>query len=641
MAAIFADFDMAEHKLQRSLHRKKSLAKDREDYQRKQAHKQEKDSSKEMGRTHSVPASYRLARPHRAARTVARSLLAKGDVKGESDMPNISVGHVEFFKPSATGQRSCCSRIAFEEKQARIEVESDVETVVPEDSDETEDGATATSSPTLSFMEGDSITEEFEREEQVILEDPAIHDETQPDNNEAQDTVSAGTEDETSKVQCVADELATRKKRKAEQPLPIAGSIQESLAAERRECILREVVTKLRNQAREAERDADEARARAKEIEQRSVVQHPREDAFVRKQALQNEKQRAAHIRKQRNQAAHLRVIKEKAELTLRDATALREQAEIDAASMKAQLLAEASKAAQDQASRLVEAELAAARVEAEALKLDSLEVVMQAEKTKAELEAEAHALKIQADQEKAEAAEAKAAAQAVQAEAEHSAQLIRKGALEDAVALKARVQAQLQEKMDSLSKAQQEAEEAAQREIAVQAADAQRQAEAVAKQQAAASLKLVKTMEQQRARKIRKEAEQARRHEQLKSKELEAAKAQADKEKAEIRQQALSEAAALRTKAESDAREAAALRAQAEREAEEIRAMAVREAEQLIQKLHAEQVQDQISSRPSSTEHEAIVTDAAVEDDIVAELEQDWHVLPTEVADDDWDLLV
>ena len=83
--------------------------------------------------------------------------------------------------------------------------------------------------------------------------------------------------------------------------------------------------------------------------------------------------------------------------------------------------------------------------------------VTKDAEKTKAELEAEAHALKIQADQEKAEAAEAKAAAQAVQAEAEHSAQLIRKGALEDAVALKARVQAQLQEKMDSLSKAQQE----------------------------------------------------------------------------------------------------------------------------------------------------------------------------------------
>jgi len=724
--ALEIDQHWSEAKLQRASRRAHSVHKDRQDYNRVLA---KREKSQKEDRTSSMPASCRHARPHGAARAVARSWLAKGEVTCETDMPSISIGHPDMHKPTATRLASC------KRQSQKDEVDSDVETSVPDDR------VSAYSSPTLSCLEDHPVYEELSQEDS--LGEPALALEPeysspgdQPCNwiadadsgtlqfakaeqqgpvrtnrfgdmsvdshsttwklrgyavldrlgdisvlahtthsqprshclNNRFGDMSVNCHSTTWKLRgyCVsdrfgdfsADSLTMNSNAESSHETPCASHETPCAPHETpcvsREQILREVVSKLRLQAREAEQEAGEAKAHVQEVQEKAAAQHLKEEFSARKQAMQTEKQRVAQLRKQRNQAAHLDAIQGKADRALQEAAAIREQAQDDAISMRAQVLAKASKEAHEQAEMHREAELLAAQAEAEALKADSWEAAKQAEILKAEAAAEAEALKMLAGKEQAAAAETKAQAVAMHAEAERAARMIREEALEDVVALKARVFDQLREKAEAENKARQEASEEFAKESARLAALSEADAKCKA---AAAALKLGKAMQQQNARKIHKQSEQERRQ----CVELDAMKAVAEAEMQDIKQKALYEVAAMKTKAKTDAKEArtraiaaaktealeraqaeaAALRAAAEKEAELIKAKAARDVEELMR-------QAQTAALPVPQEEETLddnclpAVAAVAVDECDLEADEDWQLLPAEVpAHEDWDLLV
>jgi len=729
----------AEAKLQRASRRAHSVHKDRQDYNRALAKREKSQDAKreklqatqKEERTSSMPASCRHARPHGAARAVARSWLAKGEVTCEKDMPSVSIGHPDMHKPTATRLASC------KRKSQRDEVDSDVDTSVPDDR------LSEKASPTLSCLEDHPVYEELSEEDS--LGEPALAFEpeyfipgdwsadadrgtlhfldTSPTKPEQQGQVrtrtnrfgdmsvdshsttfklrgyavldrfgdtsvlahtthsqprsyclnnrfgdmSVNSHSTTWKLRgyCVRDRFgdvsvdghSMNSNAKPSHETPCAS---HETPCVNREQILREVVCKLRLQAREAEQEAGEAKAHVQEVQEKAAAQNLKEELSARKQALQTEKQRVAQLRKQRNQAAHLDAIKEKADRALQEAAAIREQAQDDAILMRAQVLAKASSEAHEQAEMHRETELLVAQAEAEALKADSWEAAKQAEILKAEAAAEAEALKMLAGMEQAAAAETKAQAVAMHAEAERAARMIREEALEDVVALKTRVFDQLREKAEAENKARQEASEEFAKESARLAAfseaEAKRKAQATVQQEAAAALKLGKAMQQQSARKIHKQSEQERRQ----CVEIDAMKAAAEAEMQDIKQKAMNEVAAMKAKAKVDANkarnraiaaaktealeraqaEAAALRAQAEKEAELIKTKAAQDVEDLMR-------QAQTTAQPIP--HEEALDDnclpavAAVADEKCdLEADEDWQLLPAEVpTEEDWDLLV
>jgi len=664
MAAITMDF--AELKSSRSVQRNASLRRDREDYQRLLAKRKTAQGGSAHNAGSSVSASYRQARPHRGARTMTRSWLAKGEVQGEADMPSLSTGHV-WRKPSVSrrhvfSETSCFSQPIWDE------VSSDVDTTEPEGDDIADDNSSIEVSSATSGQElvqeldevGDDLAEQLELEKAAIPQGSRRVEQLAPEDTVCEHQSQPKTFDSLSFTASV-EHCEASLTAKADRTCSEADNSPAYDERARRERITRNVLNTLRHQVRQAECAAEEAKAQVQTAVQKTEAQHQKDEVAAKKLVLQTEKQRVAQLRKQRSQAAHLQAVKEKAERTLQEAAAIREQAEMEASSMRAQLLAEACTAATDvmqeadaireQVETQVQAELIAAKAEAEILKLDSLESVRKAETIKAEAETEALALKMQANKERFAAAQTKAEAETLHAEAERTAQMIRKLALEDAVALKARAEAQLQQKVEAERKARQDAEEKLARESAALAAEAQCRAESIAKREASAALKLAKTMEQQRARKIRKQAEQERRQEEIKCNELEAIKAQAEEAQRMIKQQAFLEAAAMKAKAKAEAQavrahaiaaarveaqetahtEAAALRAEAEIVAESIKAKAVRDAEELMQQAEADLERTKVARDLKA----AIAIDSAF-----SELEEDWHVLPAEVEDSDWDLL-
>jgi len=627
MQLVAMDTHCCDLKLLRSAQRNRSLLKDREVYERLHSKRETAQNECKQSYRNGTLASYRLARPHRAARAVARSWLAKGEVQDESDMPAVSIGHVYMHKPTvlrlraspllpSKAQPECCDDI------------SDADTVVPDDS--VGDCRSEMTSPTLSFMQDDADMGHILSEDPLTFEDsltwPPLsllgervvvqyHAEKEAVISEAP-VPNHQCKSESSEAPCNPEVEATPASESAQELTEIGialipvesvpdactasrphGTVRETCNTTRREDILREVVIKLRDQTRKVEQQAEQAKAWSREVEQKEAAQNQKKEALARKQALQMEKQKAAQLRKERSAASHAQAVEEKADRALKEALAIREQAKNDA-SISAH---EASLVAQQQAEALIQAELLSTKVEAEALKLDGMEVVMQAERVKAFAVAEAYALKAQAARDQAFASATKAQAEAMSAEAECAAQLTRENAMQDAAALKARAFSQLLQKVEIENQARQEAEACLVREanplVELPKGRSAKQATS-AKQGTSAALKLAKAMERQCACKVRKQAKQERRQEQEKCTELETRRVQAVEEHMARKKQAFVEVAAMKAKAHSDeqasqARALEAAREEAEEAAQKETANVRVEAEMLAETIKAKAAKD------------------------------------------------
>lgn len=656
MAAIAVEIDheVSEQKLLRAAHRARSLHKDRMEYAR---HLDKSSQLQTEDGNGSMPAAYRHAHPHRAARAVARSWLAKGGISGETDMPTISTGHADLHKPSPSSRLCAHIEVSSKTQSEMAGFDSDADTTVPLGADVAEEPLSETTSPAMSFTADPQLAKDMCQSE---LGEPARTDE--PNTGESHDLLSIllfRADAEHGSLQHSVDEPETKQlmQDKADLDVHSMNSNPESSVIAKRETILRGVIATLRNQARDAAKEAEEAKAHAQEVEQKEAMQHQREKASARKQALQMERQRAAKLRKQRNQATNLEAVKAKADRTLQEAAAIREQAQDEALLVRAQLLAEASQEAQQQAEAQRQGMLVAAKAEAEALKSEGWEAAMEAQRTKAEVEAEADALRMLVDREKVAAAEVKVQAEAMYADAERDAQIIRESALEDVVALKTRVLEQLREKAEFEKTTRREAAEKLAREATQlaerEAAEAQRQARIIAQREAAAALKSAKLMEQARARKIHKQARHERRQEQMKNAELEAIKAQAEQDVRLIKEQALSEVAAMKAKAKMDTKDAriraiAAARKDAQEKAQADAAKLTAEAELVAETIKAKAMRDvdELMRQVAAVEDTAVAqADAAEVEDLQAEAEEeeDWEVVSEEVedSDEDWGLLI
>jgi hypothetical protein len=577
------ELNIADRKALRSTQRQKSLAKDRKAYQCVLA----KRALPPTDRTHVV--------------LEGRGMMSKGEVNGD-DMLTIQSSNLHeatdevesdmlpaiSYKP-AVPQLHCHSEMLCESKPDVDEVSPEAETRCN----------SATASPALLFESSISpalscsIHDEVHGQEyEEMLPPPAVpldEDYQLPKSMEPQ---NGDTQPQSRSEIASSDAMAPPAKIETETSEEVL--IQDPRSA-RREGILREVVLKLRQEAREAEQQAQAEQDRAREIEQKVAAQRKKSDATARNQVLKKEKQRVAKLRKQRNQAQHLQAVKVRADCDLQEAATACAQAQNESTTILAREVAEARRVAKQQADAQLEAALLVGRARAESLRLNSLETARLSERVKAEAEAGAQMLKMQSYHDNVLAAEIREQAEAMFAEAELTARRTMDAAVEGAAALKARAFAQLREKLEAEDKARQEADERLSSESAhIAHVESQRQSDSRAKEQAAA-LKMAKRMEQQLARNIRKQAEQERRQQQTKFDELKICKAQVLEEQRALMEQAFVEASDLKAKAEVEAleiqaratvaareeaqvvaqREAAALRERAEVEAETIRARA------------------------------------------------------------------
>lgn len=692
--------DFAELKLSRGSQRQKSLLKDREDYERLVANR---SLTAQRERTRSVRASRRLAHPHRAARVAARSWLAKGGVQGESDMPSVSIGHPNRQKPSASRQRLHWEG-CFENEWD--EVNSDADTSAPDFS--AKDGSSQASTPTLSFARADEIPGEPLAEESRNL-DP-LSPQSNMEMTFEESLIAFSYEVwQPSVGQCLYKaevsklishplqkrlNLSCGKVNERAEVAPVVFSSEqvawdvEHQSRTRRESILKEIVTKLRIQAREAEVQAEEAQARALEMEQKMAAQKQHEEKEKRAATLKL----AKSMDRQRAQKLHKQVEQErrKDEVQRNELEAVRAQAEEEKMAIRQQALSEV--AAMKAKARAARAQvLAAAKAEAQMSACSEVKSLRaEAERLAESAQAEAASLRAQAET-VAETVKAKAAADAkellLKAEAERAeSQLLAEAAeqhklrlsyvlqagltlthaksdiIEEHASLTNRRESILKEIVGKLRHQAREAEQQAE-DAKAQALDFQQKATAQQqKQEVVATLKLAKSIDRQRACKAKKQAVQDRCKAEAQRIELETLRVQTEGENRLIKQQALLEAAATKSKAKSDARaararaisaamveaqeracaEAASLRAEAERVAEAIMTKAAADADQLLREAKA---QKDIATAINSPLEEPAPLHGAAKDDLLDQavdmLEEDWHVLSgTEVEDDGWDVL-
>lgn len=630
MANMDCGLDCTELKQLRSSRRAACLHKRRADYERSL----KKRSARFFDRA--LPVSHHASRPHRAARAATRTWVAKGKIECQIDMPTISMGRVGVQKPSVSSllmYTSAASSSKFEEKPD--DVNSDVETHVSDGTDSIQELAISeTMSPALSFgVVDEEMAHKLSQENQLSLGDGTSENQaTTPEEIGItfESRVSASTEACGPNMPQAEDaELAKREEAEEQDNMRPATFMRET--------ILRDLVKQLKNQVREAEEQAKEARAQAHRSMHELDMPRRTGGLVLKKQALQVERQRAAQVRKQRNQAAHMQAMKEKANRQLQEAEDIRNQAEIEAVSMRAQALAEASRTAQEEVQAQVKSQLALAKAEADSLKQDSLELAEKAEKAKAEAEARLELALEQAENERHAAAKVVVEAQAMQAEAMRTAQEIRQKALQDAVAWKERCEAQMRQRFEVESRAHQEAEAKRAEEEEESAFCAKREAEAQAQREAARARKLAKEMDLQRSRKFHKQAKQERCQEQMKSHMIDAMKKQIEEESKALKEKAIVEIAAMRSQAKA---EASAVTKKAEVFAESIKQRALEEARELKQQVCM--VQASLQEEVSTGESCRKPFESEVEVDHCDDDQEDWEVLPGQsvIQDADWDVM-
>jgi len=677
MAALVADLDLGDFKALRCAQRKKSLGKKRADFDRKAEYHRSADPDSK-GRARSVPMSYRRSHPHSAARTAARTLMAKGQVGSGIDVPCISMGWVGERKPFVSPLLNYFSAAAadfidkqhgfvspmlqqvlqFEKVPCKIvekwdECDLDAHTTASEGLEFEWSSDCDTTSPVSTFAEDAPLDAKLAND-LLDLEAAALGDATM---DESPEEILSGApklfdEDEDEEPQghtCV--EAAPEEQE----------SIQHGCVREgsHREQVMRQVIGKLREQALVAEWVAEAEKARAQELEKQvsSPSQKQAEKNLAKKDMLQAERQRCAQLRKQCNQAAHLQAIKEKAELALHAAAEIRCKAEVEVAETHARLLAEASMAAQERVDAQVQEVLVAAKAEVDAWIFDTEEATKQAQDLKAEAEVQLVQMKAHAEKEHLAAQAAKAEAKALRSEAEKAARAIREAALEEAKAFKARVEVQIQEKFDASVRAQQELEQELADAKAAAAAEAERSTESKASKKVTAALKLAKAMEQQRSKKFQKQAVQERQQEQIKQREFHAVRTRIEEGARAAHKQAMADIASMKTKAEADAKLArqramatAKVEAEAEAKAKELgKALAAQaKAQEEEMKMQAHIFWKLEDARLLETVAPALSGEdqPVQEEDVEAalpEVEEDWHVLlapSAEVVDSEWDVI-
>merc|ERR1711957_691285 len=178
------------------------------------------------------------------------------------------------------------------------------------------------------------------------------------------------------------------------------------------------------------------------------------------------------------------------AEMTLQEATAIRSKAENDVAEFRARAVVEAHAAAADEKQALLnaQAEVVELRNEAVSMKAD---VDAQAQSTLSEAATSAEEMKRRAS---AEAViQAEAMIQAAKSRAEQEALSIKATALEHALALRTKVEEQVQARLGAAQHSQSLAGAAAAKAAANLVADENNRAEKIARDQAASFLKRAK----------------------------------------------------------------------------------------------------------------------------------------------------
>jgi len=672
--ASFLEMSMAhceDFKAMRCAQRNKSLIKKRADYAQMIEQKEQRgirgtwsapfDSKR---RARSVPVAHRRSHPQGAVRTVARTWMAKGQVESDIDVPSISRGRVGQRKPSvshllsfsgAHGISAHCAdqglvsptleleKVSCQVDAQRQNFDVDVDTTASESMD------FDCISPASTFAKDAPLVEDLAND---ILElEPPAHCDVTMDGTHQEALI--GAVDDGIQTLSLFDENCTTENPQIvhgagaffEQPSLQPGGTKEATT---REQVMRQVIGKLREQALVAEQKAAAAKARAQELAKQVASQKRVEKGLSKKEILRVESQRSAQLRKQRNQAAHVQALKGKAESALQEAEKIRNKAEAEAAETHARLLAEASKSAQEQVDAQVQAVLAAAKAEADAVKFDSEEAAKQTQELKAEAEVQLAQMKAHAEKEHQATQAAKVEAEALRAEAELAARAIREAAFQDAMAFKARVEVQMQEKRDANTKAQQEmeaklSEQAEHAKEAAAAAEAQHLAEAKARKESVATLKLGKAMEQQRSKKLHKQAQQERQQEELRQRELDAVRIRMQEESRAAQEQAMAEIASMKKKMKADAKKecqrtiaaaqamaqtrneeiAAALLDVAKTEADNIKAAAAKQAQE-------RKMQEELQQEKACLESKTLRAQTATheKEHAMSEDADEWHVV-------------
>jgi len=397
-----------------------------------------------------------------------------------------------------------------------------------------------------------------------------------------------------------------------------------------------------------------------KEVEKQARLQTLTAIKEVKKTEQQRSKKIQQQLTQQRNHATHLNSLKDKAEMALREANAIRAKAENDVSEIRTQAVIEAQATAAAERQALLDAheEVAELRNEAASIKAN---IDAQAQSALSEAVVCAEEVKRQASAEAA--AQAEAMIEAAKSRAEQEALSIKAAALEHALALRAKVEEQVQATLDAAKQSKCEADAAAAAAAKLAAAEKD-QAEKRARAQAASALKRAKEVDLQRAKKHQRQAMQERRIQELKQRALDEARSQAIEESRKIKEEALQDVTLMKTHARAEAQklksktkaavrarvqertqkvtslqaEALILKAQAEEEVKAIRTQITVEQDALAQQL-AELAQkcvpgtsdsmacDTEKRRRDADEEDANETDADEAD--VDEASEDWEFLP------------
>mmetsp|Transcript_8762 Transcript_8762/g.24056 ORF Transcript_8762/g.24056 Transcript_8762/m.24056 type:complete len:862 (+) Transcript_8762:81-2666(+) len=587
--------DFCALKMSRAASRKRHMAAKRVEYQRARSTQRARSSD---------PAD--RVKPHRIARTAARSFVAKGFVESESDMPSLtSMGRSTSAharkKPSVASLVHCGGAPCLEKSVFVLEDVSDFETTASEGEDFVE------ASP-AERTAGASDVDSVEESEHAMI-DKRSEDCEAPHRDEQQQQQQQQFADTELKQKADVEDRDGETK-----------PGQSNEAPTRREQVLRKLVDQLRAQSKEEEGRANEAKAQREALEEQLRLVEGKASKTSKSQekkaALQLEKRQAAEMRKRRNQEQQLRHLKEKADEALQAAEKMREEAEAEAIAAKARHLAEAEVVAQREAEAFALAEAESVRVQTEELVQQRMHELAQAQAAlEASAAAEAESLKAQAESEARNvqvlAEQMKVRVQqethSMKIRAEVESRVIKARAEMEARDLKAAMEAERRAHLEAQAQEQAQADARAKAELAAQeeaAREAQKRVDLAAQKEASAALKRAKELEQQRAKQFRKQQQQERKLAEAKERELEAARAKAKQESDALLAKALAEAKAVKANAEAEAR---AIRARAEAEAlakvvEESKAEVQAEGQQAL--AGTEQQAEQIAHEDAHGEH-------------------------------------
>jgi len=447
--------------------------------------------------------------------------------------------------------------------------------------------------------------------------------------------------------------------------LPSADSSQTEA---KRKIVFRDIIVKLREETQEAQQAAIVAEKIAQEAQKRVTSFEDSQSAQRKRFLMQSERQRSADQRKKRNQAAYLQGVQAKADQALLEANAIKDKAEMEAAEIRARAVANAQED--------VSARKQSLQQEEDELQRQALE---NATRINAEMEFQAQAVLTQAkrcaDELKQQASveaelRAELLVQSAKSRALEEADAVKASALKHALGLRAKVEEQVQAKLEAAKQAEATAQAAA----ASAAATAQKvaadklEAERQSRLQTAATMKEAKVREQQDAKKQQRLVAQQRNHAaHLQSVQEKAEKAlheantirdTAENDVAEIRAQAVVEAQAaaaaekqallhahaelaeLRNEAAKALEEAKTIRSKAESDVAEIRAQAVVEAQTAVENQALLDACDEVADM----HNEAVCAEAAHEN-VTDQDSEDWELLPNmsieQCLDTTWDVVV